>query len=160
MKASLLFGTLILTAAGVVAGALPLLSIAQEPAAPAAFLTAAVECETFNGTLELTADASDPDVTHAAVIDEHGLRHETYGFGITGETLIIAPDLITRGIELGEPRDAGVPDGTMECLISDLQTAGRTLTQEDVDAWSLDPSLKGAYAEIEMSLSGIVLVAP
>jgi hypothetical protein len=162
MKASLVLGTLILTVAGLTAAALPLLSSAEEgtEAAAAPFLTAAVECPTFSGTLQLVADDNDPDVTHATVIDESGDVHATYGFGISGETMIIAPDVITRGIELGTPQDTDASAGTMECLIRDVQTSERTLTQEDIDVWSLDPSLTGAYAEIETSLTGLVWVAP
>jgi len=161
VKASLLLGTLILTAAGLVAGAFPLLSTsAQEPMTPepVPFLAAAVECPTFDGTLELYHDDVDADAIHATVTDEAGVIHTTDGFGITGETLIIAPDVITRSIELGSPPDGLT--GQQECFIFDLKTEERNLTQEDINAWSLDPSLTGAYAEIETVITGLVWLAP
>ena len=155
MKTRLLFVGML--AAGLVATATLYATSAQENTTASAMAVAAT-CEgafSGNGWLELTPDATDPGSATAIFIDAVGRHHETLGYGVSGETMILIDgrDPITAGIELGAALEADGP--ATECLIADVQTETRELTLEDVDRYALDGSLAGQTAEIETSISGI-----
>ncbi len=126
-------------------------------------MTVAASCEgaiAGVGWLELTTDTADSSSTTAVFIDEAGNRHDTLGFGISGETMILiaGKEPITAGIELGAPLEVDSPPS--ECLTAEVQTETRELTQEDVDQYALDPAFIGETAEIETSITAIVWPAP